>query len=140
MKKILILSACLMFCLACDKDNLSGNDYTLKKIKENYIPKPVPNPNQNQGQGQNQNQNPNQGQNQNQASDMKVPPKLLYYYQGINFAKTGTNLKDDLAVLTIQKHKHILSYKERHPYLERKRSRKYQYRARLSTKFSWRKR
>ena len=34
MKKILILSACLMSCLACDKDNLSGNDYTLKKIKE----------------------------------------------------------------------------------------------------------
>ena len=77
MKKILILSACLMFCLACDKDNLSGNNYTLKKIKENYIPKPVSNQNQGQGQNQNQNQNPNQGQNQNRATDMKVSPKLF---------------------------------------------------------------
>ncbi|MDO4879955.1 MAG: endonuclease [Capnocytophaga sp.] len=49
---------------------------------------------------------------------MKIPPKLLYYYQSIDFSKKQADLKGDLATLTIAKHTNILMYKERHPYLQ----------------------
>lgn len=42
--------------------------------------------------------------------DVVIPEKLLYYYQGIDFNKNGKSLYDDLAVLTITKHREILAY------------------------------
>ena len=46
-----------------------------------------------------------------------VPEELKTYYKGFDFTKTGTALYDDLAVLTISKHKNQLGYGERHKYL-----------------------
>lgn len=46
-----------------------------------------------------------------------VPEELKTYYKGFDFTKTGTALYDDLAALTIAKHKNILGYGERHKYL-----------------------
>lgn len=47
----------------------------------------------------------------------KIPNSLKEYYKSIDFKKTGKELKDELAVLTINKHTNILTYKERHNYL-----------------------
>lgn len=49
--------------------------------------------------------------------NFKIPDKLVSYYKDINFEKYGNSLKEDLAVLTISKHVHFLSYFERHSYL-----------------------
>ena len=46
-----------------------------------------------------------------------VPEELKTYYKGFDFTKTGTALYDDLAALTIAKHKNQLGYGERHKYL-----------------------
>ncbi|QLF51367.1 endonuclease [Capnocytophaga sp. oral taxon 902] len=46
-----------------------------------------------------------------------VPEELKTYYKGFDFTKTGTALYDDLAALTIAKHKNQLGYGERHEYL-----------------------
>ena len=46
-----------------------------------------------------------------------VPEEFKTYYKGFDFTKTGTALYDDLAALTISKHKNILGYGERHKYL-----------------------
>lgn len=48
---------------------------------------------------------------------IKVPDVLKSYYKEIDFTKTGKALYDDLAVLTISKHTHFLTYKQRHKYL-----------------------
>ena len=48
---------------------------------------------------------------------IKVPDALKSYYKEIDFTKTGKALYDDLAVLTISKHTHFLTYKQRHKYL-----------------------
>ena len=48
---------------------------------------------------------------------IKVPDVLKSYYKEIDFTKTGKALYDDLAVLTISKHTHFLTYKQRHNYL-----------------------
>ena len=46
-----------------------------------------------------------------------VPKALQNYYKGFNFNKTGENLYNDLASLTIVKHTNFLGYKDRHKYL-----------------------
>lgn len=42
--------------------------------------------------------------------DVSVPAKLFYYYQSVDFNKNGKDLYNDLAVLTISKHREILPY------------------------------
>ena len=50
-------------------------------------------------------------------SNISVPKALQNYYKGFNFNKTGENLYNDLASLTIVKHTNFLGYKDRHKYL-----------------------
>ncbi|MCM5662840.1 endonuclease I family protein [Galbibacter mesophilus] len=48
---------------------------------------------------------------------LTVPQQVSSYYKDVDFAKTGVDLYDDLAVTTIAKHTNILSYSKRHTYL-----------------------
>lgn len=61
--------------------------------------------------------------NSNQVSDVNqgvsIPTNLSYYYQGIDFNQSGQSLYESLAVLTIAKHSNILTYNQRHPYLQK---------------------
>lgn len=50
-------------------------------------------------------------------AQLTPPAELEDYYSNVNFALTGTNLFDDLAVETIAKHSTFLSYTDRHDYL-----------------------
>lgn len=53
----------------------------------------------------------------NTVAFSQIPTELQAYYSTIDFTKSGTNLSDDLAVLTIAKHTTFLSYTDRHDYL-----------------------
>ncbi|MDO5608644.1 MAG: endonuclease [Capnocytophaga sp.] len=53
------------------------------------------------------------------TSTFNIPSEIASYYSGLDFSKTGTELYDQLATLTITKHKNILEYGERHPYLKK---------------------
>lgn len=46
-----------------------------------------------------------------------IPAELKDYYKNIDLTKTGTELYNDLAVLTIEKHTKFLKYSDRHKYL-----------------------
>lgn len=59
------------------------------------------------------------GQHTLSSEPIVVPKKLKYYYQNVDFSKRGEALKEELAVLTIVKHTHILPYSKRHPFLEK---------------------
>lgn len=48
---------------------------------------------------------------------LTIPAKLKNYYKEVDFTKTGTELYDQLATLTIAKHTTFLSYAQRHQYL-----------------------
>jgi endonuclease I len=51
------------------------------------------------------------------VGSFSIPTNLINYYKDIDLAKTGTNLYNDLATLTISKHTKFLEYSERHNYL-----------------------
>ncbi|MDO4229111.1 MAG: endonuclease [Capnocytophaga sp.] len=57
-----------------------------------------------------------QSTNSSPAS-FSIPSELQSYYQSVDFSKTGTELYDQLASLTIGKHSTFLNYSERHNYL-----------------------
>lgn len=46
-----------------------------------------------------------------------IPAELKNYYQSVDFSKTGTELHNQLATLTIAKHATFLDYSNRHSYL-----------------------
>ncbi|UZH54025.1 endonuclease [Salinimicrobium tongyeongense] len=46
-----------------------------------------------------------------------IPDALVGYYGGVDFTLSAEELYDELAVLTIEKHKNILGYTDRHDYL-----------------------
>ena len=103
MKKILLILSFASLLLSCKGEDLSQNPNdpykeieTLEREKEKERPQ-VPQTYQ----------------------EIRVPNKLKYYYQSINFSQRGEALKEDLAILTISKHTHILDYLQRHPYLKK---------------------
>lgn len=51
--------------------------------------------------------------------EVSIPASLEKYYQEVDFSKKGEDLFDALAVLTIAKHSNILTYNQRHQYLEK---------------------
>lgn len=51
------------------------------------------------------------------TSPLKVPQTLQDYYKSVDFSKTGNELHEQLATLTIAKHANFLDYGERHKYL-----------------------
>lgn len=94
MKSFLVFSS-IMILFSCSRNNLSTN------VSE-------------------KNQEIQSNSNENITfSEVKIPKKLEYYYQNINFEKNGKDLYNELSVHTIAKHTNILSYKERHPFLKK---------------------
>lgn len=55
--------------------------------------------------------------NATNTGTFNIPSELTSYYKDIDFTKTGTELYDQLAELTIAKHTTFLEYTDRHDYL-----------------------
>ncbi len=57
------------------------------------------------------------GNSEANVTNFNIPSELQSYYQTIDFSKTGTELHNQLATLTIAKHSTFLDYGNRHNYL-----------------------
>lgn len=104
MKDLLLIGSLFLAFIAC-----KGEEFSQKKAQDPY--QRIEHLAQEKAQYQ-----PRPAKN---YQKVVVPAKLKYYYQSVDFTKNGDELKEDLAVLTIAKHSHFISYGNRHPHLEK---------------------
>ncbi len=118
MKKIFFISSLLISLIGCSGENFADMQIEKPKNPQENPQNPItPNHKDSIKTPDKPTPPPTPPKPTPNTGDITVPLKLKAYYQGVDFTKSGEVLKDELATLTITKHRTYLGYERRHNYL-----------------------
>lgn len=102
-----------------DDDKIIENENEIQQIQRENTPTENPDKPTGKEPQKTQNPTPSTPTPTDKFKEINIPSSLLYYYQTIDFNKSARELKEELAILTIEKHDKILEYNQRHPHLQK---------------------